>query len=110
MKTNIFEIEGRYFAKTGKVLVYEEYFPIFDNEDDVVDYDYLYAYDDEIVDVCTGEKYRFDGIMFFEIGNPVDAYAEHKKINKRGRHSRSHNKQAARLARKVLPWEEDIPF
>ena len=110
MKTNIFELDGRYFTKTGKVFVYEEPFPIFDNDGDIVDYDYLYSYVDEIVDVCTGEKFNFDDIMFFEIGNPIDAYNERRAPKKRGRHSRSHNKQSGLLVRKVLPWEEDLPF
>lgn len=115
MKTGIFEIEGRYFTKTGKVLIYEEFSNIFDDDGDIVDCDYLVGYYDEIVDVCTGEKYAYDGVLYHEInntvfGDPIDAYNERRAPNKRGRHSRSNNKQAARLARKLLSWKEDLPF
>lgn len=108
MKTNIICIHGRYVVKTGKVFVYESNNqPVFNDLGELVDFD-EYTFSEEIVDVCTGEHFGFDGIIHL-IGEPVDAFTNCYN-QKRGRHSRSNNKRAQCHARLMKQLNDDLPF
>ncbi len=108
MKTNIINIQGKYVVKTGRVFVYEtNNAPVFNEYGELVDYD-EYAFSEEIIDVCSGEHYVFDGLLHL-VGRPFDVFTERRNMNKRGRKSRSHNKQNARLQR-VKHCFDDLPF
>ena len=101
MKTNIINIHGRWVVKTGKVLVYESDW--LDEEN---------TYSDEIIDVCTGIRYGFDGLIH-KIGNPIDSFGDKKAQQpKRGRHSKSHNKTEWRKAnpRWKRTINDELPF
>lgn len=58
MKTNIFNIENRYVAKTGWIV------PVDYVQTDVDDFDIVMA--DEVCDVCTGERFGLE--RHYEIG------------------------------------------
>lgn len=108
MKTNIICIHGRYVVKTGKVFVYESNNqPVFSDEGELVDFD-EYTFSEEIVDVCTGEHFGFDGIIHL-IGEPIDAFTS-RYDQKRGRHSRSNNRKAARRRAFKASLVDDLPF
>lgn len=112
MKTNIINIHGMYVVRTGKTLVYENNnaVPEFDEDGNFCIPD-EYTFSDEIVDIFTGIHYGFDGIIHL-IGKPVDSYVSvvDKQRVKRGRHSRSNNKQAQRHARSMKQLNDDLPF
>jgi len=112
MKTNIICIHGMYVVKTGKTLVYENNNAVLEfDEDGNVCIPDEYTFSDEIVDIFTGIHYGFDGIIHL-IGEPVDSYVSvvDKQRVKRGRHSRSNNKKAARRRAFKASFVDNLPF
>lgn len=102
MKTNFINLTSRFVIETGKILVYEldSPEPVFDEEGKIEGFE-TYSFSKEVVDVCTGEHFGWDGSFFLHlIGTPVDTYmsATNKQSSKRGHHSCSNNKKAQRFA------------
>ena len=115
MKTSFINLTSMFIVETGRTLVYELDTPIavFNKDGELEDYE-EYSFSREVVDVCTGKRYGWDGSWFLHlVGNPVDTYVSvvDKQRSKRGRRSCSNNKKAQRAARiRKESGIDDLPF